>query len=66
MHTSFGRIASSHISRGLYAVLKTGNFIYLSLVVVAGWPIIYAYGLTAIVVAYSLARGAAEIYESLL
>jgi phosphatidylglycerophosphate synthase len=66
MHSGFGRIASSHISRGAYAALKAINFAYLSLVFVAGWPTSMAYVLTGAVVAFSLARGAAEIYEALL
>ncbi|MDE1874388.1 MAG: hypothetical protein KGI04_04730 [Candidatus Micrarchaeota archaeon] len=65
MHTAFGKIASSHVSRGAYAVLKAVNFAYLALVVTAGWPIVVGYALTAIVVAFSLARGAAEAYEAL-
>ncbi|VVB76736.1 Uncharacterised protein [uncultured archaeon] len=65
MKSSFGRIASSHISRGLYGAIKALNFIYLSLVFVAGWPIWIGYVLTAVVVAYSLLRGAAEISEAL-
>jgi len=66
MHSAFGKIASSHLSRGVYGALKAINFAYLSLVVVAGWPISIGYSLTLLVVAFSLLRGAAEIYESLL
>jgi phosphatidylglycerophosphate synthase len=65
MQTGFGRIASSHLSRGAYAILKAVNFGYLSLVAVAGWPAGVGYALTAAVVAFSLARGAAEISEAL-
>jgi phosphatidylglycerophosphate synthase len=64
MHTGFGRIASSHVSRGAYAVLKAVNFAYLVLVATAGWPISAGYALTAAVVVFSLFRGAAEIYEA--
>ena len=66
MNSAFGKIASSHLSRGAYGALKAINFAYLSLVVVAGWPINIGYLLTLLVVAFSLLRGAAEIYESLL
>lgn len=66
LRTTFGRVASSHLSRGAYAILKALNFGYLSLVAVAGWPVSIAYLLTSIVVIFSLARGAAEIYEALL
>ncbi|MDE1855452.1 MAG: CDP-alcohol phosphatidyltransferase family protein [Candidatus Micrarchaeota archaeon] len=70
MKSGFGRIASSHIIRGAYAVLKAVNFAYLALIVVlglppSGWPILVAYGLTTVVVAFSLIRGAAEIHEAL-
>jgi phosphatidylglycerophosphate synthase len=65
MHSRFGNIASSHFSRGAYGALKAINFAYLALVVVAGWPVIVAYALTVAVVAFSLARGAAEIYEAI-
>jgi hypothetical protein len=66
MHSRFGLIASSHVSRGAYAALKAVNFAYLSLVFVAGWPVGIAYLLTGATVVFSLARGAAEIYEALL
>lgn len=66
MGTAFGKIASSHLSRGAYAILKAVNFAYLSLVFVSGWPAGIGYVLIALTVAFSLARGAAEIYESLL
>lgn len=66
MKTAFGRVASSPTSRGLYMTSKTLAFIYLSLVYISGWPMWIGYALTAIVVTYSLARGAAEIYEALL
>lgn len=65
MRSSFGRIASSHLSRGAYGALKAINFAYLALVFVAGWPVAAAYVLTGAVVVFSLVRGAAEIYESL-
>jgi hypothetical protein len=35
-------------------------------VVVANWPVSIAYLLTIIVVLFSLARGAAEVYEALV
>ncbi|MCL5239675.1 MAG: hypothetical protein M1286_04390 [Candidatus Marsarchaeota archaeon] len=65
MKSGFGRIASSHISRGAYAILKAVNFGYLALVAVAAWPIGIGYVLTIGVVAFSLLRGAAEISEAL-
>lgn len=66
MSTAFGKIASSHLSRGAYAALKALNFGYLSLVVVLDWPLAIGYLLTALVVAFSLLRGAAESYETLV
>lgn len=66
MNTGFGRMASSHLSRGLYGALKAFTFIYLALVFVAGLPTLIGYVLTALVVAFSLLRGAAEIYEALV
>ncbi len=66
MHTGFGRIASSHFSRGLYGALKALAFIYLALVFIAGLPLAVGYALAAMVVAFSLLRGAAEIYEALV
>ena len=66
LKSAFGRVASSHFSRGAYAVIKTLNFAYLSLVFVAGWPVMPAYVLTGFTVAFSLVRGAAEIYEALI
>jgi CDP-diacylglycerol--glycerol-3-phosphate 3-phosphatidyltransferase len=65
MRTKFGRIASSHFSRGAYAVLKAADFIYLSLVFISNFPIGIGYALTGVVVAFSLVRGAVEIYDSL-
>ena len=65
MRTGFGRIASSHVSRGAYAILKAVNFGYLAMVAVLGWPLSAAYALTAVVVVFSLLRGASEIYEAL-
>lgn len=66
MHSTFGRIASSHLSRGAYGIVKVATFAYLSLIVVAGWPIMPGYALTGLTVAFSLIRGAAEIYEALI
>ncbi len=66
MHTGFGRIASSHVSRGAYGALKALAFIYLALVFIAGLPLIVGYAMVALVVAFSLLRGAAEIYEALV
>ncbi len=66
MHSGFGRIASSHVSRGAYGALKAINFVYLALVFVSGWPVAEAYVLTGAVVVFSLVRGAAEIYEALI
>lgn len=65
MRTGFGKIASSHASRGAYAILKAVNFAYLAMVAILGWQILIAYALTVLVVAFSLLRGASEIYEAL-
>ncbi len=65
MESRFGRLASSHISRGAYAIIKAVNFAYLAMVAVASWPISVGYVATTVVVAFSLLRGAAEISEAL-
>lgn len=64
MHSAFGRVASSHKSRALYQVVKSAAIIYLALVYLAAWPAWIGYVLVAVAVAYSLLRGAAEIYEA--
>jgi len=64
MHSAFGRIASSHKSRALYQVVKSSAIIYMALVYLAAWPLWAGYALVAAAVAYSLLRGAAEIYEA--
>jgi phosphatidylglycerophosphate synthase len=64
MRSAFGRVASSHMSRALYQVVKASTIIYLSLVYLAGWPLWIGDALVVVAVAYSLLRGAAEIYEA--
>ncbi len=64
MKTAFGRVASSHKSRALYQVVKSSAIVYLALVYLAGWPLWVGYVLVAAAVAFSLVRGAAEIYEA--
>jgi phosphatidylglycerophosphate synthase len=64
MHSAFGRVASSHKSRASYQVVKSSAIIYLTLVYLAAWPIWIGYALVAAAVAFSLLRGAAEIYEA--
>ncbi len=65
MHSKFGKIASSHISRGIYGTTKALMFVYLSLIYALNLPLDIGYALIGIVVTYSLLRGAAEIYEAL-
>ncbi len=55
---------SSNIARGGINVLKFLAFSYLVLMYVWSYPYIIGYVLTAALVLYILARGAAEIYES--
>ncbi len=65
MKTGFARaVYSSNISRGGVNVAKFLTFSYLSLVYTLGYPIIIGYVLAGILVTIVLARGAAEIYES--
>lgn len=66
MRTKFGSIASSHLSRGAYGALKALAFIYLALVFIAGLPLVLGYALTVLVIAFSLLRGASEVYEALV
>ncbi|HUB92675.1 MAG TPA: hypothetical protein VL945_01825 [Candidatus Saccharimonadales bacterium] len=66
MKTGFAsKIYSSNIARGGINVVKFLTFSYLALVYVSGYPIIFGYILTGILVAYILLRGAAEVYESM-
>jgi phosphatidylglycerophosphate synthase len=66
MKTAIARaLTSSSFARGSKNVLKFVTFSYLILVHSAGYPIMPGYVLVAILVAYILASGAAEIYESL-
>ncbi len=57
------RIYSSNIARGGINVVKFLAFSYLVLMYVWGYPAWIGYLLTGILVAYIMARGAAEIYE---
>jgi phosphatidylglycerophosphate synthase len=59
------RIYSSNLSRGMINVVKFLAFAYLVLVYVSGYPISIGYALVAILFAFIMIRGAAEIYESL-
>jgi phosphatidylglycerophosphate synthase len=60
-----GFIYSSPIGRGGINVVKGITFSYLALVYILGWPLIIGQIFVAILVAYILLRGAAEIYESI-
>lgn len=65
MKTRLGRaLYSSNIARGGINVVKFIAFSYLALVYVDGYPIGIGYALAAILVAYIMLRGAAEIYEN--
>ena len=58
-------IYSSSIGRGGINVVKFLAYAYLVLVYVSGYPIDIGYALVAILFAYIMVRGAAEIYESI-
>lgn len=66
MKSGFARAAySSNAARGGIGVLKAVTFSYLTLVYILAYPIIIGYVLVAILVAYILIRGVAELYESI-
>lgn len=66
MKSRFGYwVYSSNIGRGGINVVKFLAFAYLTLAYVWGYPLLIGYALTAILVAYILLRGAAEVYESI-
>lgn len=66
MKTRFARaVYSSSIGRGGINVVKFLAFSYLAFAYVWGYPIVIGYALVAILVAYILLRGAAEVYESM-
>jgi phosphatidylglycerophosphate synthase len=67
MKTRFARLvySSNLIGRAGVNVMKFVTFAYLMLVYVSGYPIMIGYALVAVLVLYILARGAAEIWESL-
>jgi phosphatidylglycerophosphate synthase len=65
MKTRFAqKVYSSNIGRGGINVVKFLAFSYLSLMYVWGYPAIIGYALVAILLAYIVIRGAAEIYEA--
>ncbi len=65
MKSRFARIMySSASSRATANVLKFLTFSYLMLQYVAGYPVIIGQALVAILVIFSVVRGASEIYES--
>ena len=47
-------------------VVKVVTFSYLMLVYIANYPISIGYALIAILVLYIMARGAGQIYESII
>lgn len=64
MKTKFARVVySSNIGRGGVNVVKVLTFSYLVFVYISGFPIIYGYILTTILLIYIILRGSAEIYE---
>lgn len=66
MKTGLGKaLYSSNIARGGINVVKFVAFSYLVLMYVWNYPALIGYALTAILVLYILARGAAEVYESI-
>ncbi len=65
MKTGLARaLYTSNISRGSINILKFIAFSYMILVYVSGYPIIIAYILIFILVLFIVARGIAEVYES--
>ncbi|MDE1860554.1 MAG: CDP-alcohol phosphatidyltransferase family protein [Candidatus Micrarchaeota archaeon] len=65
MRTRFAdAVYSSKIGRFGINVVKFAAFSYLALVYILGYPLWVGYALTAILVAYILLRGAAEIWEA--
>lgn len=65
MKTRIGKaMYSSNIARGGINVVKFLAFSYLVLMYTAGYPATIGYILVGILVAYILARGFAEVYES--
>jgi hypothetical protein len=66
MKTRLGRtLFASNIARGGVNVVKFVTFSYLVLMYIWNYPAIIGYVLTAILVLYIIARGVAEISESL-
>lgn len=65
MKTGFAaKIYSSNIGRGGINVVKFLAFAYLALVYAYAYPAIIGYALVAVLLAYILLRGAAELYEA--
>jgi phosphatidylglycerophosphate synthase len=65
MKTKFAAVVySSNLWRGGINVVKFASFSYLAFAYVLGYPIWIGYALVAVLVAYILLRGAAEIYEA--
>ncbi len=65
MKTGFARaVYASNISRGGVNILKFITFSWLILVFTSGYSLLIGYALTALLLIFILARGAAEIYES--
>ena len=65
MHSGIAKaLYGSSTSRALANVLKFVTFSYMILVYVSNYPIIPAYVLVGILVAFIVARGSAEVYES--
>lgn len=66
MKTRLGKaLYSSNIARGGINVVKFLAFSYLVLMYVWGYPALIGYMLVAVLVIYILARGSAEVYESI-
>ncbi len=64
--TRFARILyTSKMSRLVANALKAVAFSYLMLVYISGWNLLVGYALVGILVAFVMARGAAEICESI-
>ncbi len=66
LRTGFAKaVYSSSIGRGGINIVKFAAFSYLALAYIWGYPIIVGYALVALLLAYIVLRGAAEVYESI-
>lgn len=66
MKTGFAKaFYTSNVSRAAINILKFITFAYLMLVYISAYPILPAYILVGLLVAFIVVRGTAEVYDSL-